>query len=383
MADVLKTKRGVIKGKLTRAQSYFDKIDKTEINDAIIAKLTERLAKVEPLWDEFNEIQTELEILNESNVSEVNLNAQNREEFEDSYFDLVGEIKAVLVKQQPERVVDDENMSISNRSFPNQSIPRSGKNECLVRLPTIKLPTFDGQYGNWLEFRDAFKALVDSNESLHNIQKFYYLRSSLEKDASQIIKAIEVSADNYKNAWQLLVDRYENKPLMIHNHIKAIFEHPNVNKESHTELRKLFDNVSKHLRSLQSLGENTDCWDRLIIYIITIKFDTVTRRDWESYKYENALPIMSDMYTFLKARCEVLEKLEVNKSERQKPQQQFNKKYASNSFVTSTNNYQCFYCSQDHGIYKCETFLALTINERIAAVKRLKLCSICLRNSHT
>ncbi|KAJ8978839.1 hypothetical protein NQ317_012043 [Molorchus minor] len=95
---------------------------------------------------------------------------------------------------------------------------------------------------------------------------------------------------------------------MIHNHIKAIFEHPNVIKESHVELRKLFDNVTKHLRSLKILGENTDEWDRLIIYVISNKFDPVTRRDWESHKYKDDLPKMSDLNEFLRLKCEVLEK---------------------------------------------------------------------------
>lgn len=77
------------------------------------------------------------------------------------------------------------------------------------------------------------------------------------------MKLKEVSADNYKNAWQLLVDRYENKVLMIHNHIKAIFDYPNLQKENHTELRNLFDSVTKHLRALKLLGENTESWDRI------------------------------------------------------------------------------------------------------------------------
>ncbi|KAJ8980341.1 hypothetical protein NQ317_008049, partial [Molorchus minor] len=116
---------------------------------------------------------------------------------------------------------------------------------------------------------------------------------------------------NYANAWQLLVDRYENKKLMIHNHIKAIFEHPNSSVN-------FFDNVTKHLRSLKILGENTDEWDRLIIYVISNKFDPVTRRDWESHKYKDDLPKMSDLNEFLRLKCEVLEKIEVTTNEKGK-----------------------------------------------------------------
>lgn len=57
---------------------------------------------------------------------------------------------------------------------------------------------------------------------------------------------------------------------------------------------------NKHLRSLESLGEQVDSWDRLILYILAQKFDEVTRRDWESYPCEGELPTMNDMHKFLK-----------------------------------------------------------------------------------
>lgn len=65
---------------------------------------------------------------------------------------------------------------------------------------------------------------MDGNETLSEIKKFYYLRSSLVEYAAQIIQSMEVSADNYANVWQMLIDRFENKTLMIHNHVKAIFQ---------------------------------------------------------------------------------------------------------------------------------------------------------------
>ncbi|KAF5281722.1 hypothetical protein FQR65_LT14562 [Abscondita terminalis] len=72
------------------------------------------------------------------------------------------------------------------------------------------------------------------------------------------------------------------------NTAKEIFEHPNLMKESYSDLRNLYDSVSKNSRCLKSLGENTDSWDSLIIYIISNEFDATTRRDWKSEKYRGA-----------------------------------------------------------------------------------------------
>nr|CAI5839136.1 unnamed protein product [Callosobruchus analis] len=225
---------------------------------------------------------------------------------------------------------------------------------------------------------------------LSPIQKFYYLRSSLGKDPLQVIESLDVTSANYDNAWQLLTDRYENQNLMVHGHIKAIFDHPAVQKESHVELRNLFDSVSKHLRSLKSLGEEVEKWDGLIIYILSSKFDSVTRRDWEAYKYENDLPQMSDMNRFLKSRCEMLEKLDVTKVVKKFENVNFSSKSSSSvrrhtsSFVAQTNNLpKCVLCKQDHAIYNCEQLLKQSISQRINEIKRLKLCLNCLRPSHT
>lgn len=43
------------------------------------------------------------------------------------------------------------------------------------------------------------------------------------------------------------------------------------------------------------MDESTDSWDSLIIYIMINKFDSTTRRDWETYKYQNDLPSMQDL----------------------------------------------------------------------------------------
>lgn len=251
-----------------------------------------------------------------------------------------------------------------------------------IRLPPISLPTFNGHYCSWLEFRDTFTSLVDDNESLNDTQKFYYLRSSLDKSVLEVIESVEVTAGNYKVAWQILVDRFENKALMVHNHIQSIFEHPKLNCESHKGLRNLYDTVTKHLRSLKSLGEKTESWDRLIIYILANKFDSVTRRDWENFSIKGDLPSLDDLNKFLKSKCEILEKIELTFQEKNPLHR--NKRPGSHGFVAVKNNtdYECYYCKRNHSIFKCESFLNLSVNQRIDVVKKLRLCLNCLRPSH-
>ena len=65
-----------------------------------------------------------------------------------------------------------------------------------VKPPTIQLPKFSECYTNWLEFRDTFESLIHCNDEINNINKFHYLRSSLEGSAAVVVDAIQFSTTN-------------------------------------------------------------------------------------------------------------------------------------------------------------------------------------------
>lgn len=365
---ILKNKRRSIKGLKTRLLNYFNKLDLNNLDDITVNELSSRLEKLEPLWDEFNDVQTEIENLCNQDSEDIT----ERQEFEDSYFSLIGKIKSACNSYN-----NDQNSVKSESS--RHSINNANSLDSFVKLPPIEIPTFNGNYNDWLDFKEIFLSLVDKNAGLLDSQKLYYLRSSLSKEPLKLIQSIAISADNYKVAWDLLLDRYENKHVIVHSHIRSIFEYPVIKKESHIELRHLFDNIKKHLHALNSMGEATQYWDRLIIYIVSNKFDAKTKRDWESYKYPGDLPTWSDMTNFLKNKCEILERLEVSKLP-----ERFGKGN-SGSYYTSTEDQpkdQCFNCKGNHTLNACELFLKLNVSDKIACVKKLKLCLNCMRPSH-
>lgn len=156
-------------------------------------------------------------------------------------------------------------------------------------MPTIHLPTFDGNYEKWLEFHDTFLSLIHNNEDISRIQKFHYLKSSLRGDAARLISSIDISASGYETAWQAVCKRYDNKKLLIYNHINAIFSVPKINKETALDIRNLNESISKHLRILDTLLDPERKWDALLIYVISSKLDPTTIRDWEKHQTESDL----------------------------------------------------------------------------------------------
>jgi len=130
-------------------------------------------------------------------------------------------------------------------------------------------------------FWDTFDTLINKNQSLDDIQRYHYLRSCFEGSAAHIIKTLEFSAAAYESAWKSLLDRYDNESVLVYNHVRSIFDIPIMTSETAGGLRSLLDTVSRHLGCLGKLGQPVTSWDTLLIYILTLKLDKITAREWE------------------------------------------------------------------------------------------------------
>ncbi|KAJ8975719.1 hypothetical protein NQ317_004183 [Molorchus minor] len=349
-------KRGLVKAKLTNFSKFVKKIqDKESVADADILQLTERLKTLELVKVEFDEIQNLIEM----SVENVDLKNQYtiRFEFEDDYFTQIA-----LAKQ----IIHDNDESDSNLNLKN------------IKLPTINLPKFTGIYQNWLEFRDTFRSLIHDNISISNVQKFHYLRASLESDAALVIKSLEISSANYEVAWNALLERYDNK-LLIHNHIKSLFNGEIIHKESSSGIRKLIDDFSKNLRALEQLQQPVKEWDALLVYIISLKLDNTTLREWENSKSELEQPKFQDIKSFLNARADMLEMVAQNSVDKRK-----NYSYNTRSFLATENPdiRQCVICRDTHYVQNCKNFLKLSPAERDKRARSLHLCINCLKRGH-
>ncbi|KOB66705.1 Gag-pol polyprotein, partial [Operophtera brumata] len=171
--------------------------------------------------------------------------------------------------------------------------------------------------------------------------------TSLSGSALQVISALEFTASNYLHAWELLENRFHNHRLLIHNHIKALFNITCMKQESAVQIRKLIDTVLRNLRALKTLKEPTESWDTLIIYLAVSKLDSSTEREWENHKGSldsNSQGLKLDqLLTFLRNRADMLEMISVNHSKPQaKPTSSNENKNAQqvHSYVSTNNDLQ-------------------------------------------
>lgn len=375
--DLIK-KRSIIKGRLTKFKDHVNvlsQVGASKLTNIQIKDLSMRVDKFQELLSDFTEVQSEIE-LGSATIDE---QLTERENIETQFFSLLSTAQ-VLIESSSSHKNSRSTESVSNASQCSHSLSS-------IKLPTISLPSFDGDYLRWLEYRDTFDSLVNSNDSIPPINKFHYLRSSLVGSAAVVIRSIEFTADNYKNAWKTLCQRYNNKNILINNHLKALISIDPISKESFKALRFFIDHISKNLRSLSTLGLPTEQWDVLIIFIVSSKLDSTTSRKWEEYKNSlSTLPTLEDFYSFLRNRADILETAYCNRSDNRhehKPNFQHNKP-VRNFFaaVDPNTRHLCVICNQGHLVYECSKFKELNYNDRMREVSRFKLCPKCLRSGH-
>lgn len=409
MADELKTlkyKRGSIKASITRLNSYYNSIKNLPVVSLEqIEQLSSRLADVSPFICDINQIQEQIDLLllskdppdgvsaDEYEESIISRSSSERNDFETSYHSIVAQIRVFISQHKAIELTVDSNLSPSS-SHPSSQLsqPNNGV-ASTVKFPQINLPTYTGNYQEWMEFHDIFQSLIHNNTNLDDVQKFYYLKSCLKGEAANVVRSLEVSANNYTVAWNLLNDRFENKRLITSSHIKSILDLDKVTKESPAALRKLSDELNKHIRCLKSLGHPVSSWDTLLIQIIVSKLDQVTRREWEQAQIEGDYPTIEEFLLFFKRRCELLEAIQTSNvptNSNPRENNKFNVKSPRDGYQShSTHNYhateteqRCIFCEQCHIIYNCPKFLNLSVQNRIGEVKKLRLCFNCLRNNH-
>jgi hypothetical protein len=220
---------------------------------------------VEPILGKYEDVQLDIELLDTKNEQ-----LADRDTFESNYYSIISKAKFLIHQlsfenEQNDLFRPDKAQSLSQNYHPPK-----------LNLPVLKLPSFDGTFDDWLPFSDMFTNIVHSNQALNNVEKMHYLRSCLKGEALNVVASLDLTSTSYNIAWNLLQERYNNKLLIIQKHIHSLFNLPKLQFESVVDLRELFNNANKHIRSLNSLGESTEHWDTLLIYLITSKFDPIT-----------------------------------------------------------------------------------------------------------
>ncbi|XP_058817215.1 uncharacterized protein LOC131680520 [Topomyia yanbarensis] len=275
-----------------------------------------RIENLDVIRQDLEDIQSVLEGIEETNEG-ITLNTQIRSAFEGQFF----KIKAGLLSKLPP--------SIPVGSAPHPTPPTFPSSLKGLKLPTITLPEFNGDFKEWLAFHDTFLALIHLNQDVPEIQKFHYLKSAVTGEAAQIIESFAISATNYSLAWQALVGRYANEYLLKKRHLQAMLEIQWIKKETTASLHGIVDEFERHTKILRQLGEPVDGWSTILEHLLCVRIPDDTLKAWEDHASTIEKPSYEALIEFLHRRIRVLESISVNHV--QPPPQ-----YVTSSHVSAT-----------------------------------------------
>ncbi|XP_065094001.1 uncharacterized protein LOC135714549 [Ochlerotatus camptorhynchus] len=159
-----------------------------------------RLGKLDQLWESYSEVLVEIFAHDDYKPESATLEKE-RTEFSDRYY----EAKSFLM----DKAKDFQGAQELEQSMRTSDASVHGSVDH-VRLPQIKLQTFNGDIDEWLSFRDLYTSLIHWKVDLPDVEKFHYLKGCLQGEPRNLIDSLPITKANYQVAWESLLRRYNN-----------------------------------------------------------------------------------------------------------------------------------------------------------------------------
>ncbi|XP_011496534.1 PREDICTED: uncharacterized protein LOC105361126 [Ceratosolen solmsi marchali] len=233
-----------------------------------------------------------------------------------------------------------------------------GRTKEINRLPDIPIPKFSGDYMAWPSFKDLFESLVLKSSKLSDVQKFHYLRSTLEGSAFKMISRLSLQNTSLNIAWKKLIDKFDSPRLAVNPHLQKMLKTTPSRKRSAIELDEMINYVGDIIEGL-NLFEIQNPWEALGVHQIIKQQDEQTRTEWErSLGNSKTYPSFAQLRTYFAAQVTALENACGVEGKEQKPQGKLKPKgkLKVKAFHTNTRedtekvpfNKTCQYCKKDH-----------------------------------
>nr|XP_031836982.1 uncharacterized protein LOC116428908 [Nomia melanderi] len=359
--------RGSLKARLTRFKRFME----TSASEMHVDALGKKIQAYEDLRDKFDKVQSQIEVIVTGTDSEAS-HLDERDDFENVFFPLIASAQRHLANLRGPQSPANSPSHASSHAPDAQMIPR---------MPTILLQNFDGTYNHWVRFRDTYLTMVDNNESLTDIQRFHYLTSALTVSAARIIESLGVSEANYGVAWEALKRRFEDPYTLVHHHVNALLEIPNMHKQTTHAFREFIDHANNQIVALGALGEPVNAWDTIVVTLLSKKLDSITYNDWDTHA-ENLPHGSRKRLDRATSNHQSAAQVFANQTRQGRASKVHVKTSAVTAHVSSTRN-QCVLCEGEHLLQHCGQLKAMPTPKRHETVKHLQSCFNCLRQGHS
>lgn len=376
-------------------------------NDAVIfeahtiAALKERM---DTLKANFEKLTNEHLILVEAAADQAAVDVHNNfyVDIEQIYLDTVIKFRDRIVHlenlaQQANAPAIPANNNANNNNVQNQPVVVAAPAE--VKLERLKLHQFDGNFAKWKEWISMYNSLVH-NKNYDDTEKFHYMRGALTGFAESTISGWNVSGENYKAAYDSLIELYDNQYRIILALLDELFQLEKPKVASYENLRLLINTINRSTLQLKVAGCPVEHWDNLLVHFLLKRMPDDTRNKWETSRDLKEMPKLAEVLAFLQRQASGSANSNQHSNDQQRQQQQNNmgakpkqpKQYSNgngngNGYAKAkqsldTSSIVCYLCKNPHPTYRCAKLNGMNQKDIRLKMGELKLCFVCLSPGH-
>ncbi|UYV60317.1 hypothetical protein LAZ67_1000810, partial [Cordylochernes scorpioides] len=335
---------------------------------ACFFEVSNETIRLEIMGEELKEIKEKIEKLYDElfSLDEVDIDKES-----EAYDGSMNKIGSLRVKIENERKLKDKLADIK----PNGS-------QANIKLPQFDLPIYDGDRGNWINFKELFLTTIDAHPGLTNIQKLQYLNSAVKGEAARLIRGFPLLSENYGQAWSTLLSRYDNPRELAYAQVSKIFSLRAIKNPSAKCLHEFMDVCNEAIRNLETLElKRNQLVDVILVHFLQQKLSENLRLDWE-LSVDNTLPSYDKFIAFISRHARSMSCAVRECSKREETTgSRFPKCQSYGMLIEKSDT--CILCkSKHHPLYMCNLFCKMPLKEKLNVVKGHKLCFNCLRKGH-
>ncbi|KAF9415130.1 hypothetical protein HW555_007164, partial [Spodoptera exigua] len=238
-------------------------------------------------------------------------------------------------------------------------------------------------------------------DELNGVQSIWKIIDAQHLKIDHILAGGDISYDEeftrhelaYKN---IKLHRYNNEQALFTHQIEIFLNQPNIQKQSSSEIKRLYDTTTECIHAIHNLGVNTNAWDPLLVHLLCKKLDTDTQTDYREARVEpRKLPKLDELMTFLEGKFTALEQItkydkEPATSIKRTPNPKVQNNYYKYNNYKGFNhrNYQaqaihiskCAVCNLNHNrnLFSCKKFINMTPDLQMRIVTQSNICKNCL-----
>nr|CAA09069.1 polyprotein [Drosophila melanogaster] len=222
-------------------------------------------------------------------------------------------------------------------------------------------------------FPDLLHAIYINNPRLTPFEKLFHLNAKTSGDAHAIVSISPLTKRGFSSAWENLIERFENKRLLVNSQLKILFNVQSIPQESGAALKVMQSTVQGCLTALELSGINTENWDCLLEYLCSSKLPKITLSLWEQSLHKKAdIPTWGELNTFLTERHRTLEAID---DVRPSVPSQSHSKAMNSSGPSRDGKLASDLCNKEnHPVRVCRVFSKWSVDDRSAYIKRKQLC---------